>query len=212
MSKQTKKKRVRDHLAKKRGIKKQKKKTPPPSSKKHIDPEILSKMMLATISLADLEELRDVAFDSQKLDEYLESAKDSLEREPIDFIREGIKFVLSPDFLNNIRNRFISLVEQKKAPEHILFSIDTYFKLLAMGVLPEYIPTHIMLFAKQVKKHPLADDPKIWKYIIDFLPKKVVPPDEKGTIIIPGTEKLESKKEKKEEKRDERYPHIILPK
>jgi hypothetical protein len=79
-----------------------------------------------------------------------------------------------------------------------------------MGILPEYIPMFIFLFAKQVKNHPLSDDPKIWKCIVDFLPKKVVTPEEGQTLIVPGREKSEEKKEKEE--RDERYPHIIIPK
>ena len=92
-------------------------------------------------------------------------------------------------------------------------SIDAYFRILAMGISPEFIPMFFFIFARQVKNRPLSDDPKIWKYIVDFLPKKVVAPDEKQTLVVPGKEKTESKKqEKEEEKRDERYPHIILPK
>ena len=211
MSKKTKKKRVKDRLAKKRGKKKQKKKIPPPTSKKRIEPEVLNNMMLATLSLSDLEELRDIEFDNAKLDEYLKSAKEEPAQKSIDFIRKGIRNTITPDVLNKIKERFVSIVEKEEASEQLLLSLDTYFKLLALGILPEYIPLFLILFAKQVKNHPLSDDPKIWKYIMDFLPKKVVTPEEKQTLLVPGSDQPEEKK-KEEEKRDERYPHIILPK
>ena len=211
MSKKTKKKRVKDRLAKKRGKKKQKKKIPPPTSKKRIEPEVLNNMMLATLSLSDLEELRDIEFDNAKLDEYLKTSKEEPEQKSIDFIRKGIRNTITPDVLNKIKERFVSIVEKEEASEQLLLSLDTYFKLLALGMLPEYIPLFLILFAKQVKNHPLSDDPKIWKYIMDFLPKKVVTPEEKQTLLVPGSEQPEEKK-KEEEKRDERYPHIILPK
>lgn len=211
MSKKTKKKRVKDRLAKKRGKKKQKKKITPPMSKKRIEPEVLNNMMLATLSLSDLEELRDIEFDNAKLDEYLKSAKEEPEQKSIDFIRKGIRNTITPDVLNKIKERFVSIVEKEEASEQLLLSLDTYFKLLAFGMLPEYIPLFLILFAKQVKNHPLSDDPKIWKYIMDFLPKKVVTPEEKQTLLVPGSKQPEEKK-KEEEKRDERYPHIILPK
>lgn len=211
MSKKTKKKRVKDRLAKKRGKKKQKKKIPPPTSKKRIEPEVLNNMMLATLSLSDLEELRDIEFDNAKLDEYLKSAKEEPEQKPVDFIRKGIRNTITPNVLNKIKECFVSIVENREAPEQLLLSLDAYFRLLALGMLPEYIPLFLILFAKQVKNHPLSDDPKIWKYIMDFLPKKVVTPEEKQTLLVPGIKQPEEKK-KEEEKRDKRYPHIILPK
>lgn len=210
MSKKTKKKRVKDRLAKKRGKKKQKKKIPPPTSKKRIEPEVLNNMMLATLSLSDLEELRDIEFDNAKLDEYLKSANEEPEQKPVDFIRKGIRNTITPDVLNKIKECFVSIVEKREAPEQLLLSLDAYFRLLALGMLPEYIPLFLILFAKQVKNHPLSDDPKIWKYIMDFLPKKVVTPEEKQTLLVPGIKQPEMKE--KEEKRDKRYPHIILPK
>ncbi len=210
MGKKTKKKRVRDRLAKKRGKKKPKKKIPPPTSKKGIKQEAINNLMLATIPLANIEALRDMEFDSEKLTTYLESARKEPEQQPIDFIRNGIKNVITPDFLNQINKRFVAVIEKKEASQQSLLSINAYSKLFSMGILPEYIPMFIFLFAKQVKNHPLSDDPKIWKCIMDFLPKKVVTPEEGQTLIVPGREKLEEKKE--EEKRDKRYPHIIIPK
>ena len=210
MGKKTKKKRVRDRLAKKRGKKKPKKKIPPPTSKKRIKQEAINNLMLATIPLANIEALRDMEFDSEKLTTYLESARKEPEQQPIDFIRNGIKNVITPDFLNQINKRFVAVIEKKETPQQLLLSIDAYSKLFSMGILPEYIPMFIFLFAKQVKNHPLSDNPKIWKCIVDFLPKKVVTPEEVQTLVVPGREKLEEKKE--EEERDERYPHIIIPK
>ncbi|TES91461.1 MAG: hypothetical protein E3J87_07770 [Candidatus Cloacimonadota bacterium] len=208
MSKKTKKKRVRDRLAKRRGKKRIKKKIPPKISKKKVEPEVLNNMMLATIPLADTEELRNIEFDKEKLNKYLESARKEPEQKPIDFIKKGIRNVITPDFLKKTKERLAATVEKKEASEQMLYSISAFYRLLAMGILPEHIPMFLILFAKQVKKHPLSDDPKLWRYIMDFLPKKVVSPEEEKTLVVPEI----AKSEKKEEKRDERYPHIILPK
>lgn len=212
MGKKHKKKRVKDRLAKKRGQKKPKRKIPPPSSKKKMTEDMLNRMMLATLPLASLEELRDVSFDADRVDGYLTSAKDEEETEPILFVRKGIEQSLTTDFLMTVRDRLLGVVESKSAPEQLLASIDAYFRLLAMGIRPEFIPLFLMLFARQVKDHPLSDNPKIWKYIVDFLPKKVVSPDEQKTILVPGQETKQEPEKKDEDERDERYPHIILPK
>jgi hypothetical protein len=169
-------------------------------------------MMLATIPLSELEDLRNITFDEEKIGSYLESAKTAPEQKPLDFIREGVKTVLSHEILQTIQERFVDILNKKKPPEHIAMSIDAYFRILSMGISPEFIPMFFFIFARQVKNHPLSDDPKIWKYIVDFLPKKVVSPDEKQTLLVPGDEKKERSEQKEEEKRDERYPHIILPK
>jgi hypothetical protein len=213
MGKKNKKKRVKDRLAKKRGKKKPKRKIPPPSSKKKVTEDMLNRMMLATLPLTSLEELRDVSFDNDKLDTYLRSAKEEEETEPILFMRKGIEQSITPEFLISIKDRLLEIADKKETPQQLLVSIDAYFRLLGMGVRPEFIPVFIMLFARQVKDHPLSDNPKIWKYIVDFLPKKVVSPDEQQTIVVPGQEQPKQQQEKKEDdKRDERYPHIILPK
>jgi hypothetical protein len=211
VSKRAKKKRVRDRLAKKKAKKKTKKKVPPPTSKKKTDSNMLNNMLMSTVPLLELEVLRDITFDQEKLTTYLQKAQTAPEQQPIDFLRNGIKTVITDEVLDNIRNRFSGLLAKKDEPEHILLSVNAYFKLIDMGITPEYIPLFLFLFAKQVKHHPLSDDAKIWKYIIDFVPKKVVAPDEQSTIIVPGKQKPEEKKEKEEDKRDEKYPHIILP-
>jgi hypothetical protein len=212
MAKKHKKKRVRDRLAKKRGKKKPKRKTPPPTSKKKHTEEMLNRMMLSTLPLAGLEELRDVAFPPDKVDAYLKQAKEAEETEPILFARKGVEVSLTEEFLSTIKERLLAIVEKKETPQQLLASIDAYFRLLGMGVAPPFIPFFLMLFARQVKAHPLSDDPKIWKYIVDFLPKKVVSPDEGKTIIVPGQEQQQKVEKEDDEKRDERYPHIILPK
>jgi hypothetical protein len=213
MGKKNKKKRIKDRLAKKRGKKKPKRKIPPPISKKKNTEEMLNRMMFATIPLAALEELRDVSFPDDKVDGYLRKAKEEEETEPILFVRKGIEETITQEFLNTVKERFLGIVEKKEATQQLLLSIDAYFRLLSMGVRPEFIPLFMMLFARQVKNHPLSDDPKIWKYIVDFLPKKVVSPDEQQTIVVPGQAQQQQEQEQKdEEKRDERYPHIILPK
>jgi hypothetical protein len=211
MGKKNKKKRIKDRLAKKRGKKKPKRKIPPPSSKKKITEDMLNRMMLATLPLTSLEELRDVSFDNDKLNACLKNAKEEEETEPIIFIRKGIEQSITPEFLNTIKDRLLEIADKKEIPQQLLVSIDAYFRLLGMGVRPEFIPLFIMLFARQVKDHPLSDDPRIWKYIVDFLPKKVISPDEQQTIVVPGQQQQPTEK-KEEDKRDERYPHIILPK
>ena len=65
----------------------------------------------------------------------------------------------------------------------------------------------VFLFARQVKQHPLSDDARIWKYIMDYLPKKVIAPEKTEGIV--QVKPIES--EQTEEKRDEHYPHIVLP-
>jgi hypothetical protein len=212
MSKKAKKKRIIDRLAKKRGKKKPKRKIPPPTSKKRATEDMLNRMMLATLSLSELEEMRDVTFSAEKLDAYLSKAKDEPEQEPILFVRNGIAQSITPEFLETVKERSLAIAERKETPQQILVSINAYFRLLAMGIHPEFIPFFLMLFAKQVKNHPLSDNPKIWKCIVDFLPRKVVAPDEKQTIIVPGQEQPPQQEKKEEDKRDERYPHIILPK
>jgi hypothetical protein len=214
MGKKNKKKRVRDRLAKKRGSKKPKRKIPPPKSKRKITEETLNRMMLATLPLSSLEELRDVSFSHEKVDAYLKKAKDEEETEPILFMRKGIEESISPEFLTSIKDRLLDIADKKGTAQQLLVSIDAYFRLLGMGVHPAFIPFFMMLFARQVKEHPLSDDPKIWKYIVDFLPKKVVSPDEEQTIVVPGKEQQQQEEQDKkdEDKRDERYPHIILPK
>ena len=212
MGKKAKKKRVIDRLAKKRGKKKPKRKIPPPTSKKKTTEDMLNRMMFATLPLSELEELRDVAFSAEKVDAYLGKAKDEPETEPILFVRNGIAQSITLEFLETVKDRFLAMAERKETPQQILVSINAYFRLLGMGVRPEFIPFFLILFAKQVKNHPLSDNPKIWKYIVDFLPKKVVAPDEKQTIIVPGQQQPSQQEKKEEDKRDERYPHIILPK
>jgi len=213
MSRKAKKKKVRDRLAKKRGKRKKKKKIiPPQKSKKKIEPEVLNNLMLATLPLSEIEELRDVEFDNEKLTAYLESAKKASEQEPIDFIRNGIKNVLTQDVFDKINEHLVAIVKEKKRSREILIGIDAYFKLLAMEISAEYLPMFVLFFAKHVKNHPLADNPKIWKYIMDFLPKKVLSPEGQRTIVTPNDLKpTEGQRQKKEEKRDQRYPHIIIP-
>lgn len=217
MAKKAKKKKIKDRLARKRGRrkkkrKKQKKKTPPPSSKNNINAERLNKMMLSTIPLSELEELRDIEFDKKKMDDFLKSAKKAPKQEPIEFIRSGIRRVMTQNILEKINKRFLKIYNQDETPKYILQALDSYYKLSQMGITPEYIPAFILFFIMQAKNRPLADDPKIWKYIMDFLPKKIVSPENQQTIVTPDGEKKEKPEEKpKKEKRDEKYPHIIIP-
>jgi len=211
MRKKIKRKRVKDRLAKKRGVKKTKKKIPPPKSKKTISPEILNNLMMNTFLLGNLEGLRDIKFDEEKLTVYLNSTKNAPEQKPIDFIRDGIKTTLTQEIFGKVNGILSKSAQEKDEQEQVLIAIDAYFKILQMHISPEFIPMFAILFARQVKLHPLSDDPKIWKYIMDFLPKKVVAPQGEKNIIIPGKQK-ETEKEKQQEKRDERYPHIVLPK
>lgn len=207
MNRKRKKKKVKEHLAKKRGMKKTKKKIPQARSKK-VKPEVLNNMLLSTLLLAGIEELRDIEFDNEKLTAYLESEKKLPEQKPIDFIRKGIRTVLTPAGFKEINDRLIIMLKKKETHEQILIAIDGYFRILAMGIAPEFIPLFIHRFANQIKKHPLADNPKIWKYISDFVPKRIVSSKDEEALV---TQKIERQKED-EEKRDENYPHIILPK
>lgn len=217
MAKKSKKKKIKDRLAKKRGRrkkkrKKQKKKPPPSSSKNKINAEQLNKMMLATIPIAQLEEIRDIEFDEKTMDGFLEAAQKAPEQEPIEFIRSGIRRVMTENILEKINKRLLDIYNKGKPPKQILAALDSYFQLSQMGITPEFIPAFVFLFAKQAKERPLADDTKIWKYIMDFLPKKIVSPDEQKTILTPDDVKKKTpKKEPKKEKRDEKYPHIIIP-
>ncbi len=211
MSKKAKHKRVKDKLAKKRGAKKTKKKTPPPQTKKTLSPEVINNLLMSTLPLANLKHLVNINFDQEKLTKYLQTAIDSPDQKPIDFIRGGIKIILTRQIFDTINNILAAIAQKKDEKQEVLVAIDAYFKLLYIRISPEFIPVFVFLFAKQVKLHPLSDDPKIWKYIMNFLPKKVVAPEQKETIIVPGKQKQQHE-EKQIEKRDERYPHIILPK
>jgi|GEM_PF-2754587 len=211
MKKKTKRKRVKDKLAKRRGFKKTKRKIPPPKSKKTVSPEILNNLMMSTLPLANLEGLRDIKFNEEKLTVFLNSAKTAPEQKPIDFIRNGIRATLTQEIFRKVNGILSKNAQEKDEQEQVLIAIDAYFKVLNMRISPEFIPMFAILFARQVKTHPLSDDPNIWKYIMNFLPKKVLAPKEEETVIIPGTQ-TQKEQGKQTEAHDKRYPHIILPK
>ncbi len=211
MAKKKNRKKMTDRLARKRGKRtaesRLKRKKMPKASKKRADLDdeqkriaeialVRSPMILSSPGFAGIQ------LDSAKVTEYLEDVRKRGIEDPREFLSEGVNRLVDKEILKEIAVKLADHVEAEREenPESAL-SASVVLSLMENMSDLSVIPFFMALFVRDVKDHPLADDPAIWKLLSPFVPARIVKPKEE--------------KEAEDEAgfaRSEKYPHLLLPK
>lgn len=206
-----KKKKVMDKLARKRGQRaaqsRLKHKKPPKTSKKRrrlTDEErvAVEEALRKSPILLSAPEFVGVHFDPEKLTRYLEDVKSRELEDPEEFLSKGIEQVADEEFLSEIKMRLTRHIQENEEDD-ALSSHCARVVLFFTGTLKELakIPFFAALFVRDVKGHPLSDNPIIWKLLSTYLPSRIVKPEEES----------EPSDEEKNVKKSLKYPHLVLP-
>lgn len=206
-----KKKKVIDKLAKKRGEKaaqsRLKHKKPPKVSKKRrrLTKEerlAVEEALRSSPILLSAPEFVSVHLDQEKLTGYLEDVKERELEDSEEFLSRGIERVLDEEFVSEIKMRLKRhiLVNEEEDPFSSRCARVVLFFTGALNELAK-IPFFAALFIRDVKDHPLSDNPIIWNLLSTYLPSRIVKPEEES-----GPSDDENKV-----KRSEKYPHLVLP-
>lgn len=202
-------KKVVDRLAKKRGKRsvesKLKHKKPPKVSKKAMSKEQKdaaiqsineSSLLLSAPQFAELH------FDTARLTRYLEEVKAGGIETPEEFVREGLPKVVDDEFLANVRLALSGYVAiHKEEDPRSALSASLVLAIIGKGKDFLAVPFFVALFVREVKNHPFADDPAVWKLLSAFFPSRIVKPEQESK---PAEEKDAPGK-------SEKYPHLVLP-
>ena len=206
-----KKKKVIDKLARKRGQRavqsRLKHKKPPKISKKRrrlTDEEraAVEEALQRSPILLSAPEFVEAHFDLEKLTGYLEDVKARKLEDPEEFLERGIEKVADEEFVSEIKMRLARHIQVNEGDD-TFSSYCAKVVLFFTGALKGLakIPFFAALFVRDVKDHPLSDDPIIWKLLCTYLPSRIVKPEEEK----------EPSGEGKRVKRSEKFPHLVLP-
>ena len=210
-----KKKRVKERLARKRGMRaaqsRQRRKKPPKISKKtaNLSDE---ERRAAEIGLArsplllSALEFTDFHFDSERLASYLEDVKSSELKDSEEFLSRGLAELVDEEFVAEVRLRLSHHMQtQRDEDPQSAFSASLVFSLMDKVKELYTIPFFAAFFVRDVKEHPLADDPLIWELLSPYLPSRIVKPEDEK-------KKEEEVAQEEEPQKSKEYPHLILPK
>lgn len=151
--------------------------------------ENIEEIFLKTYSLAWTYDFINVNFRKDRVDEYLKGfIEEDKKVDKMVFIRDGVKFSLTPLILELIVEKLERFKKNQKDDELIKIA-GLILEFLKKGVAPWDIPFFSGIFVRQVFQHPLSMNQRIFELIYEFIPKKIVNPEDK-------------KEEKKEEKSD----------
>ena len=207
-----KKKKVMDKLARKRGQRaaqsRLKHKKPPKTGKKRrklTDEErvAVEGALQRSPILLSAPEFVGVHFDREKLTGYLEDVKAREPEDPEEFLSRGIERVADEEFVSEVKMRLARHIQENEEDD-TFSSYCARVVLFFTGALKELakIPFFAAIFVRDVKDHPLSDNPIIWKLLATYLPSRIVKPEEER----------EPSDEEKKVKRSEKFPHLVLPK
>ena len=207
-----KKKKVMDKLARKRGQRaaqsRLKHKKPPKTGKKRrklTDEErvAVEGALQRSPILLSAPEFVGVHFDREKLTGYLEDVKAREPEDPEEFLSRGIERVADEEFVSEVKMRLARHIQENEEDD-TFSSYCARVVLFFTGALKELakIPFFAAIFVRDVKDHPLSDNPIIWKLLSTYLPSRIVKPEEER----------EPSDEEKKVKRSEKFPHLVLPK
>jgi hypothetical protein len=211
MAKKKNRKKVADRLARKRGKRtaesRLKRKRMPKTSRKETglgeeERRVAEIALMRSPMILSSPDFSGVELDRSKMTEYLEEVKTKNLEDSREFLSAGLKRLVDSQMLEEIRAKLANHVEAQKDenPESALCA-SVVLSLAERLTDLSGIPFFMALFIRDVKNHPLADDPVIWKLLTPFLPSRIVKPEEeKGAEEDAGFAK------------SEKYPHIVLPK
>jgi hypothetical protein len=210
MAKKKNKKKVADRLARKRGKRtaesRLKRKRMPKAGKKETDlgeeeRRVAEIALLRSPMILSSPDFSGVELDRSKMTEYLEEVRTKSLGDSREFLSAGVKRLVDSQMSEEIRVKLANHVETRKEenPESALCA-SVVLSLMERLTDLSAIPFFMALFVRDVKNHPLADDPVIWNLLSPFLPSRIVKPEEeKGAEDGAGFAK------------SEKYPHIVLP-
>lgn len=136
-------------------------------------------ILLKTYSLAWTYDFINVNFRKDKVDEYLKKFLEEDEGlDKIAFLKEGIKFSLTPLILELIIEKLERFIKNQKDEELVKIS-SVILELLKKGYAPWDIPFFLGIFVRQIFQHPLSFNKKIFDIIYEFIPKKIENPEDK---------------------------------
>lgn len=206
-----KKKKVIDKLARKRGQRtaqsRLKRKGVPKVSKKA--PNLTDEQkqaaevaLMRSPLLLSLPEFDTIRLDGERLTQYLEDVKGRGLADHQEFLSAGLRNLVDEELTTKIRlvlSRFIQS-NQEDSPGSAL-SASLVLSLMDRMEDLASIPFFALLFVRDVKDHPMADDPVIWKLVSPYLPSRIVKPEEEA-----GMPERKGAFEKSKE-----FPHIVVP-
>lgn len=207
-----KKKKVVDKLAKKRGQRtaqsRLKRKRAPKVSKKASDLSAEQRQaaevaLLRSPLLLSSPELDPVHLDGDRVTEYLQDVRSRDLEDPKEFVSEGLRTLADNEVLSSVRMGLTKFIQnhQDESPESAL-SASLVLSLMERMEDLASIPFFALLFVREVKDHPLADDPVIWKLVSPYLPSRIVKPEEEA----------KQPEEKGAFEKSKEFPHIVVPK
>lgn len=205
------KKKLADKLARKRGRRtaesRMKRKKPPKVSKKSQElnddeRRAAEAALMRSPLLLSSPELDPISLDSERLTEYLEDVKSRGVDDSQEFLSRGLRELADEELLSSVKLGLTRFIEshREEDPE---FALSASLVLSLMDRMEDLssIPFFVVLFVREVKKHPMVDDPVVWKLVSPYLPSR---------IVTPETEPKPTADESRFEKSKE-YPHLILP-
>jgi len=139
-------------------------------------------LIMATFFLPWTHDFVKLKLKVKNVEEYLdEIINSSVEPSLEEFVFEGVKRGLIPVLYSLIVEKLGKYIEShKNSEESTLVSITIL--LLSKRIPPEKIPFFQGLFIKTALNTPYAENPKIWKLLYPFLPKKVEKTEKSGII------------------------------
>jgi hypothetical protein len=205
------KKKIADRLAKKRGIRaaesRLKRKKPPRRSKKappmtDDEKQATEVALMRSPLLLSLPQLDRIHLNSERLTEYLQDVKERPVENTQEFLRRGLRRVADGELLANVRLGLSHYIEAHGEEDPSSF-LSASLVLTLMEKMDDlaHIPFFAALFVREVKNHPMADEPVIWKLISPLLPSRIVKPEED----------VEAVEEDAPFERSKEFPHIVVP-
>ncbi len=134
-------------------------------------------IFLKTYSLAWTYDFINVNFRKDRVEEYLKGfLEEDKKVDKMVFIRDGVKFSLTPLILELIVEKLERFKKNQKDDELIKVA-GMILKLLNNGIAPWDIPFFSGIFVRQVFQHPLSTNQRIFELIYEFIPRKIVNPE-----------------------------------
>ncbi|MFQ5904936.1 MAG: hypothetical protein ACE5JA_00015 [bacterium] len=206
-----KRKKVIDRLARKRGRmtakSRLKHKKPPKASKKarrltDEQRQAAEAGLARSPLLLSAAEFAEIHFDAEKLEKYLQDVKASNLEDSAEFLSDGLGRLADEDFLFDIKLRLLRFIRtQEEDDPASAFSASLVLSLAEEGKDLTVVPFFAALFVREIKNHPMAEDPIIWRLLSPYLPSRIVKPEQE----------LEPVSEDTKTKRSKKYPHLVLP-
>jgi len=145
--------------------------------------------------LLNSDEFRGIKIPAVRVEAYLKTIKENMvdKLTPEQFLVAGIRFLITQGIIYVCKEHLRDFLKENTDNNLIEVQAATASLYAILKKLPTYNNLFfVQLFIKNIKDHPLMNDPKMWNLIYPFLPsKKIV--SKNTEFIIPEKKKEEIK-------------------